>query len=99
MLCSPWMAATLLRRVATLAVDRAPSPPEATLTRRELEIVALIDEGLSKKQIAWQLSIEIATVKNHVHNILEKLHVERRTEAAARVRHAAGPSPSAPPLA
>jgi two-component system, NarL family, nitrate/nitrite response regulator NarL len=46
----------------------------------------LIDQGLSNKEIGRRLSIETATVKNHVHNILEKLHVHRRGEAAAYAR-------------
>ena len=90
MICSPRIAATLLRRVATLAAERQPRPPEASLTSRELEIVALIDRGLSNKQIGRQLCIEVATVKNHVHNILEKLQVRRRSEAVARVRRSPG---------
>ena len=58
------------------------------LTVRERQIARLLDEGLSNKEIAIQLCIEVATVKNHVHNILEKLNVQRRAEAvtAARVR-------------
>jgi two-component system, NarL family, nitrate/nitrite response regulator NarL len=84
--CSPRMAATLLRRVATLAADQAAPLPEHRLTARELEIIELIDEGLTNKEIAARLTIEVATVKNHVHNILEKLEVRGRAEAAARVR-------------
>jgi DNA-binding NarL/FixJ family response regulator len=84
--CSPRLAATLLRRVAVLAADRAQPRVEARLTARELEIVELIDEGLSNKEIASRLCIEVPTVKNHVHNILEKLDVRGRAEAAARVR-------------
>ena len=38
----------------------------------------LIDQGLSNKEIAVRLGIEVATVKNHVHNLLEKLRVRRR---------------------
>jgi two-component system nitrate/nitrite response regulator NarL len=83
LLCPPRVAGTLLRRVATLAADRRPQPPRARLSRRELEVVGLIDAGLSNKEIADRLCIELATVKNHVHNILEKLHVRRRSEAAA----------------
>jgi DNA-binding NarL/FixJ family response regulator len=56
------------------------------LTSRELEVVDLIDRGLSNKEIASRLSIEVPTVKNHVHNILEKLGVHRRADAAARMR-------------
>jgi two-component system nitrate/nitrite response regulator NarL len=56
------------------------------LSRRELQIAPLIDRGLSNKQIARQLGIEAATVKNHIHNICRKLNVHRRGEATARMR-------------
>jgi two-component system, NarL family, nitrate/nitrite response regulator NarL len=84
--CSPRMARMLLRRLRTL--DREPNGDgsEAFLTARELEIVDLIDEGLSNKEIAQRLVIEVPTVKNHVHHILEKLQVHRRSQAAAQVR-------------
>ena len=49
-------------------------------------MVALIDDGLSNKQIARELCIEVPTVKNHVHSILEKLGARSRGEAAARAR-------------
>jgi DNA-binding NarL/FixJ family response regulator len=84
--CSPRIAAALLRRVATLAGGRPSNRAAGKLTTREREIVALIDEGLSNKEIARRLVIEVATVKNHVHNILEKLAVGTRGEAAAAVR-------------
>jgi DNA-binding NarL/FixJ family response regulator len=56
------------------------------LSRRELQIAHLIDCGLTNKQIGRELGIEAATVKNHVHNLCEKLDVHRRGEAAARIR-------------
>ena len=59
---------------------------ESALTAREPRSVELIAEGMSNKEIARRLYIEVATVKNHVHNILEKLQVNRRGEAAARMR-------------
>jgi DNA-binding NarL/FixJ family response regulator len=86
MLCSPRMAATLFQRVATLALERSPASIESRLTGRELEILDLIDQGLSNKEIARRLTIELSTVKNHVHNILYKLNVSRRAMAAARAR-------------
>ena len=59
-------------------------PPEATkLTRRETEIVGLISEGLSNKEIAQRLHIATFTVKSHVHNVLEKLELESRLQIAA----------------
>jgi two-component system, NarL family, nitrate/nitrite response regulator NarL len=84
--CSPRVAASLLRHVRELAALRPPDAAGPGLTPREREIVGLIDEGLSNKQIASRLCIELPTVKNHVHNILEKLHVSRRGEAVARLR-------------
>jgi two-component system nitrate/nitrite response regulator NarL len=86
LLCSPAMAAALLRRVSALARGRDTFDPAGALTLRELEIVRLIDEGHSNKQIAQRLCIELSTVKNHVHHILVKLGVRRRSEAAARIR-------------
>jgi DNA-binding NarL/FixJ family response regulator len=56
---------------------------ERRLTRRELEILGLVSQGLSNKQIAAQLVISQNTVKNHVRNILEKLRLRSRAEAAA----------------
>jgi len=82
--CSPRVAAALLRRVAGLA--SAPPAPDAHLTAREAEILRLIDEGLSNKDIATRLYIGVPTVKTHVHNILRKLGATRRGQAAARVR-------------
>jgi len=85
-LCSPSVVAALLRRLGSLARSWAEADPTQPLTRREREILELIDEGLSNKQIAQRLRIELPTVKNHVHNILGKLGVRRRAEAAALVR-------------
>ena len=85
-LTSPGMVAGLFRRVAALARERRIDPIEERLTARELDVLRLIEEGLSNKEIAAALSIELPTVKNHVHRILEKLHVHRRSEAAARAR-------------
>jgi two-component system, NarL family, nitrate/nitrite response regulator NarL len=86
--CSPRIAAILRRRVAALAARPPTASDKVRLTVRESEIVALIDEGLSNKEIGQRLSIQLATVKNHVHNVLEKLQVNRRGEAAAFVRTA-----------
>jgi two-component system, NarL family, nitrate/nitrite response regulator NarL len=85
---SPRMAASLLRRLATLAAETRPPPDLFRLTRRELEIVRLMADGLSNKEIAGRLQIELPTVKNHVHNVFEKLDVHRRSEVVARLRGA-----------
>jgi two-component system, NarL family, nitrate/nitrite response regulator NarL len=84
--CGPRVAGTLLRRVGALARECRGDVPEVRLTARETQIVALIDDGLSNKEIAARLHISLATVKNHIHNLLEKLNVSRRGEAAARAR-------------
>jgi two-component system nitrate/nitrite response regulator NarL len=89
LMCSPRVAATLFNRLATLASARENWHDRPPLTGREVEIMRLIDQGLSNKEIGRRLSIETATVKNHVHNILEKLHVHRRGEAAAYARRSA----------
>jgi two-component system, NarL family, nitrate/nitrite response regulator NarL len=80
--CSPSITAALARRLATLAGEQPPVDATARLTRREVEISDYLRSGLSNKEIASQLHIEVATVKNHVHNILEKLGLNRRTEVA-----------------
>jgi len=85
---SPRLTVSLMRRLA--AVGRGIGIPRAVLrlTRRERQILALIDEGLGNKEIAGRLLIELATVKNHVHSILEKTQARRRGEAAALIRRA-----------
>jgi DNA-binding NarL/FixJ family response regulator len=52
------------------------------MTEREKEIIALIVEGMSNKQIALKLNVATFTVKSHVHNILEKLAFHRRLQIA-----------------
>jgi DNA-binding NarL/FixJ family response regulator len=84
--CSPAVSAALLRHVGRLAAEQRRAPGGAVLTGREHEIVLLIERGLSNKEIAQELRIELATVKNHVHNLLEKLDVTSRGQAAALVR-------------
>ncbi len=82
--CPPTLSAALARRLANVREGRA-ERVEA-LSHREREIVQLVDEGMSNKEIARQLHIEMATVKNHIHHILHKLGVQRRGEAAAALR-------------
>lgn len=90
--CPARVTKSLARRLATLATGNgagalARDPAgSAALTPRELEIAELIDRGLSNKEIARSLGVQPSTVKNHVHNILCKLNVQRRGEAAARLR-------------
>jgi two-component system, NarL family, nitrate/nitrite response regulator NarL len=83
--CSPKLTAILLRRLATLGGTEG-AAPGTPLTPRESQVLGLIGKGLSNQEIAQRLCIELPTVKNHVHNVLGKLSVRRRGEAAAWLR-------------
>jgi DNA-binding NarL/FixJ family response regulator len=83
--CPPRLSAALARRMAALAAGRLRETNGNGLTPRQHEIATLIAEGLSNKQIARRLSIEHATVKNHVHSILVKLGVSRRDQVGTRL--------------
>ena len=85
LLTTPRMAAVLFRRVRTLTAS-APAADVFRLTPREREIAELLGDGYSNKVIAQRLHIAPTTVKNHVHNILEKLQVRRRADAAEQLR-------------
>jgi two-component system NarL family response regulator len=86
-LVSPEIAAALISRVAELAEVLDGVKPEvgqaAELTPREREILELLAQDLTNQEIADRLVIEVGTVKNHVHSILEKLDVGSRSDAAA----------------
>lgn len=76
--CPPPLMACLLRRVEELAFASGGPAATAHLTRREREVACLVETGLSNKEIAGTLKISPATVKNHVHMILDKLNLSRR---------------------
>lgn len=83
-ICSPRLANLAFTRISTLANRFYDSRPSALscLTRREQDIMEAIERGLSNKEIAGELKIEVSTVKNHVHNILDKLQLQNRRSAA-----------------
>ena len=94
----------LLRRIA-LAARRRPNRdaavPLPALTKRERQAAELIRGGLSDKEIARQLNISLATTKSHVHNLLGKLNVQRRSQVAEWLReyeHRPGESFARPPM-
>jgi DNA-binding NarL/FixJ family response regulator len=97
-ICSPKTAALLLRRVAMAAAERRARRGLNLLTPREGEVLQLVEQGLANREIAQRLSIEVRTVKNHVHAILGKLEVQRRGEAAAQARSAHGPASGSSPF-
>jgi DNA-binding NarL/FixJ family response regulator len=86
----PATAAALVRHVAASASGS--SQLVSSLTDRERQIVYCLREGLSNKEIAGRLGIDVSTVKNHIHSILQKLRVRRRTQAAAALRLLEQPS-------
>jgi DNA-binding NarL/FixJ family response regulator len=85
--CSGRVAAGLLRRIALSASPgRTAALPIPTLTKRERQVAELIRTGLSDKEIARRLNISLPTTKSHVHNLLGKLSVGRRSQVADRWR-------------
>jgi two-component system NarL family response regulator len=80
-LISPSMASKLLNEFANLSQKADKGTPAPHLTDRELEVLKLVAEGMSNREIAEKLEIAENTVKNHVRNILEKLHLHSRMEA------------------
>jgi DNA-binding NarL/FixJ family response regulator len=110
--CSPRVAGLLFERLALLAETRcgktlATLPPgrdqgQTALTLRETEVAQLIDAGLTNKEIALELQLSPATVKNHVHSILEKLGAPRRAAIRGRLagrRASAHHTEGSPPAA
>ncbi|MFI0237559.1 LuxR C-terminal-related transcriptional regulator [Streptomyces sp. NPDC016845] len=81
--CSPSITGQLFRRLAALGDERRGVTAAQPLTPREREIAGLLAEGLSNREIGRRLFIELSTVKNHVHNILEKLRLTGRSDAAS----------------
>jgi DNA-binding NarL/FixJ family response regulator len=91
--CSAEISCSLMRALfcAESHVDaRGDSrhPDDPALTQRESEVLQMIGQGLSNKEIARELSISVATVKHHVHHVLEKLDLPCRARAMRRVRDA-----------
>jgi DNA-binding NarL/FixJ family response regulator len=82
------LTGSLFSQIAHRAIEGGKSPvlEAVRLTQRERQVVELIGEGLSNKEIAARLHVAIHTVKSHVHNVLEKLALHTRLEVAAFTR-------------
>jgi DNA-binding NarL/FixJ family response regulator len=86
--CPAEISGGLLRALFRAQPEPGDSTLDEGLTRRESEVLQLIGEGLSNKEIARALSLSVATVKHHVHHVLDKLQLQGRTQAMRRVRDA-----------
>lgn len=76
------MSANIARKLVSLFhQEEAKTTPVEALSNRENEILVLLSKGLLYKEIADKLSISVGTVRQHIHKIYEKLHVQNRTEA------------------
>ena len=81
---SPMSPQIARKVVQTFQSLHAPSPAAEHLSKREQEILCLLAKGLLYKEIAEKLAISVETVRTHLHNIYEKLHVHTRTEAVLK---------------
>ena len=81
--CSAAMADGLFRYLRRAAIELQPSPSDTPLTHRQQQIVRLLADGHSNKEIARRLSIGASTVKNHVHEILNRLNISSRNQISS----------------
>jgi len=87
--CPPEISGGLLRALFRRESHTAEEPTlNSALTHRECEVLDLVGRGFSNKEIGSELCLSVATVKHHVHHVLEKLNVSRRAEAMRQVRDA-----------
>jgi len=80
---SPYMGVKLLEEFKRLSESRT-ADASPLLSPREREILQLVSRGASNKEIATALNIASGTVKNHIHNVLDKLHAQNRAQAVAQ---------------
>jgi DNA-binding NarL/FixJ family response regulator len=86
--CPPEISGSLLRALFHQEPHAVDFDGAVALTRREGEVLQLLGRGLSNKEIGHELFLSVATVKHHVHHVLEKLKLSRRAEAMRRVHDA-----------
>ena len=85
-ICDPKIARTLFNELARRPGAVIPASQDEHLTAREIEIARLLGRGVSNKEIAAELQLSVATIKNHVHSVLHKLQVGNRTQVASLLR-------------
>jgi DNA-binding NarL/FixJ family response regulator len=93
--CPPEIAGGLLRALFRRDGRGDEQEVDLGLTRREGEVLYFLGRGLSNKEIGHELCLSVATVKHHVHHVLEKLKLTRRAEAMRRVHDAPWIAPRA----
>ena len=81
--CTPRIARRLQERLAGISAHHSSAMRLDKLSRRELQVLDLVRLGRSNKEIARTLCLELSTVKNHIHNVIAKLNVSSRREAAS----------------
>jgi two-component system, NarL family, nitrate/nitrite response regulator NarL len=86
--CPAHISGGLLRALFRNDPALDPISSQQGLTRREIDVLRLIGEGMTNKEIARSLDLSVATVKHHVHNVLDKLSMTRRVQAMHHVREA-----------
>jgi two-component system nitrate/nitrite response regulator NarL len=86
--CPPEISGGLLRALFRKEVSPEEPAADLALTRRESEVLELLGRGLSNKEIGSELCLSVATVKHHVHHVLEKLKLQKRAQAMRRVQDA-----------
>jgi DNA-binding NarL/FixJ family response regulator len=86
--CPPEIAGGLLRALFRKDPQANEDYVDFALTRRESEVLELLGRGFSNKEIGAELCLSVATVKHHVHHVLEKLQLQSRAQAMRRVRDA-----------
>ena len=83
--CHPTVAASLMKEVGRRRVQSHPLQADE-LTERESQVLAFAGRGLTNKEIARELNLSAATIKNHLHNVFSKLGVHNRKEALVRIK-------------
>lgn len=82
------MSGTIARKVVDYFADRRPAPVADALSTRERQVLDALSEGQQYKEIADGLGVSINTVRSHIKNIYEKLHVSTRQDAVNKLRRA-----------